>query len=355
MKILMLISSFHPLVGGGEVQAQRLAQALCSMGHEVTIVTRHAVPSTPRREKMGDVLVLRRGSASTAVYAVASLFRLLFSREKFDVVHAMQSATPLAIACLYSLFRGTPVVCTPMNGSRELVWIKGRSGIVKKPLFRFTKRWIAKSSEIENALKAYATDITPISNGVDTDVFCPGERPPGSKPLVLAVCRLLAPKRIDLVLSVWKEFEEEAELRIVGDGPLRGELEQQAKGLKGVVFAGAKDDVPSEMKSADIFLMLSDSEGMPNALLEGMSSGLASIGSPVGAIPDMLEGGAGWTLQENSPAALAEALRTLIRQPEERARYAERGRQRVFDRYSLQSTAKKVAAVYQECLKGGGR
>jgi glycosyltransferase involved in cell wall biosynthesis len=102
------------------------------------------------------------------------------------------------------------------------------------------------------------------------------------------------------------------------------------------------------MKTSDYLLFPSDSEGMPNALLEAMACGLPTVASSVGAIPAMLEGGVGRLVAENTSAAWVEALREVLNDDARAAELGSKARARVEERYSLNSTVDQILAVYRQ-------
>jgi glycosyltransferase involved in cell wall biosynthesis len=164
----------------------------------------------------------------------------------------------------------------------------------------------------------------------------------------LFVGRMLRPKRVDILLAAWREVRPDMDLWLVGDGPLLEEWRGRAEGLDGVQFLGLRGDVPDLMKASDYLLFPSDSEGMPNALLEAMACGLPTVASAVGAIPAMLEGGAGRLVAENTPEAWAAGLREVLGNDAVAAELGAKARARVEERYSLNSTVDQILAVYRQ-------
>jgi glycosyltransferase involved in cell wall biosynthesis len=168
------------------------------------------------------------------------------------------------------------------------------------------RRLVAVSDDLGEELRhEYGREaVTVIHNGIELPepgASTPenGKRHRASGPLKVAVvARLVAVKRIDLVVAVAAELQQRAPGRFVftvfGDGPLRAELAEDisARGLSGVVeLAGFQVDVTRRLKDYDAMLITSDHEGLPTNLLEAMSMGVPVIARSVGAIPDVLCGG----------------------------------------------------------------
>ncbi|HYG57423.1 MAG TPA: glycosyltransferase family 4 protein, partial [Symbiobacteriaceae bacterium] len=231
LRILKIINSFHPKVGGGERQAERLAAALVQRGHSVTVLTRRYSLELPAEEALQGFRLVRVGHGSRWSFALAMLEFIRAHRHEIDVIHAHQSATPLVVGSTARRLWGIPLVCTPMNGDRELYWTRHPSSWPRRRLFGKTNHWIAKSEEIARILAGFtAGNITQIPNGVNTALFAPRTMPAnGDLPTAVYVGRLLSPKRVDWLLEAWSRLTVPARLIIVGDGPLRSQWEEMAK------------------------------------------------------------------------------------------------------------------------------
>lgn len=118
--------------------------------------------------------------------------------------------------------------------------------------------------------------------------------------------------------------EPTARLVMIGSGPLEAELRQRADqpDLAGsVLFTGTRNDVERLLPSFDVFVMSSRYEGLPIALLEAMSTGIAPVATRVGGIPEVvLDGENGRLVDPGDPAALASAMIDLAGDPDERQR-----------------------------------
>jgi glycosyltransferase involved in cell wall biosynthesis len=290
---------------------------------------------------------LRLGSASTKEFGLEVTKWIRSRHGEVDVVHALQSFAPLQAATMGVLGTKIPVFCSPMNGDRELIWMTGQKGIFKRILYRRVNAWIAKSEPIAVALEKFGKPLFRIPNGVDSVQFAPTKREDGRR-RALFVGRMLRPKRVDVLLAAWRELKPDMDLWLAGDGPLLEEWKGLGDGTEGVQFLGLRSDVPDLFKSSDYLVFPSDSEGMPNALLEAMACGLPSVASAVGAIPAMLEGGAGRLVAENTPAAWVAALREVLGDDAVAADLGQKARARVEERYSLNSTVDQILAVYRQ-------
>lgn len=167
------------------------------------------------------------------------------------------------------------------------------------------------------------------------------ERTPG---LVVAVARLVPIKGFDLALAalaIVRRSVPEARLVIVGEGPLRGELVALAQRLgitAHVEFAGTKTnrETLQLVRRAQAFVLPSrigedgDRDGIPTSLIEAMYLRTPVVSTRVSGIPELIEDGVdGFLAAPEDAAAIAEALRTLLTDPQLRERFGEAGRAKV--------------------------
>jgi len=165
--------------------------------------------------------------------------------------------------------------------------------------------------------------------------------------------RLNYEKGPDLLLKAFAEVIDavpDARLVMAGDGPLRQELEGLAHTFninEEVIFLGVRNDVPAIMKAADVFVLSSRTEGMPNAVLEAMALSTPVVAFEVGGVKDLLRDGfTGRLSKPDDPHSLAMAMIELATHDEERGRLALEGRKLVDESYRLE----KVCKMYEDLL-----
>lgn len=137
--------------------------------------------------------------------------------------------------------------------------------------------------------------------------------------VLLFVGSLTEEKRVDRLLRLMRRVCEavpDAHLWLVGDGPLRGELERHAEELSVtpcVHFLGTQANVATFMKAADLFLLTSDSEGMPAVILEAGLLGLPVVATRVGGLPEsVLDGKTGVLVDPQDEEGLFCAVLRLL-------------------------------------------
>lgn len=143
-----------------------------------------------------------------------------------------------------------------------------------------------------------------------------------------------------------------ANLLLVGDGPLRSDLESLTHQLHlqdRVQFLGIRSDVPELIQAADVFVMTSLSEAASLTLLEAMAAGLPVVVTDVGGNPEIVRHNIdGLLVPRQDDAALSEALSTLLHHPEKAEALGASGRDRVHQKYDLKRTITRYHQLYQQ-------
>jgi glycosyltransferase involved in cell wall biosynthesis len=146
----------------------------------------------------------------------------------------------------------------------------------------------------------------------------------------------------------------DAQLVIAGDGELRGELERRARelGLVGQVhFLGRRQDVEAILQAADVAALSSDFEGTPLFMLECMANRTPLVATAVGGLPSVIESGSsGILVPPRNPAALAEALGSLLLDPARRKQIADAAIRRLGP-FQIDVVAERFAALYEALIE----
>jgi len=221
-------------------------------------------------------------------------------------------------------------------------------------------RTVVKIPESKNLL---------IDNGVDTVRFAPGAQtaaPAGSPDwrdcfVIGTVGRIQDVKDHATLVTAFAmlrdrlpALRDRLRLAIVGEGPLRLALAQQLAqaGLGDVVWLpGARNDIAAIMQHFDVFALSSIAEGTPVTLLEAMACELPVVSTRVGGIPDLVpEGAAGALVPAKDAGALADALAVYARSPELAKRHGAAARQRIEQRYSIDTMLAAYLGLYDGLL-----
>jgi sugar transferase (PEP-CTERM/EpsH1 system associated) len=251
--------------------------------------------------------------------------------------------------------------------------------------YRRLRRWIAPLVDrfitvsrdlhewLTGTVGIAASKVEQIYNGVDHALFSPraGDRPelfpPGflQEPafVIGTVGRLAAVKdqatllrAVQSMLRDRTEWVASVRVLIVGDGPLRSELEQLARdlGVEQVIwFAGDRSDVPQLLRAMDLFVLPSLAEGISNTVLEAMASGLPVIATRTGGNPELVEEDVtGHLFPVGDQRALAEILTRMIDHPAAARTMGQAARRRTLERFDWQRTVDDYLAVYDAALAG---
>ena len=212
-----------------------------------------------------------------------------------------------------------------------------------------------------------AARLSCLPNGVDTARFAPLRVPdrmlhrlhaglPPEGFLIACAARLVPVKRhCDLIdaFAMIAASAPQAQLVLVGSGPLESELRAQAARAgvaERVHFLGERHDMQALLPLFDAFALASRTEGMSNALLEAMACGLPTVATAVGGNPEVVEDGVtGHLVPPCQPDALAFALHSLVNEPHRARALGLMGRARVERQFSLRALIEGFDALYAEC------
>jgi glycosyltransferase involved in cell wall biosynthesis len=228
----------------------------------------------------------------------------------------------------------------------------------------WTRRLLLRRAEVvvpSLTLRAIATDIWRLPhvrylpNGIDLQRFCAAPRPAGPNPVIGTVAALRPEKNLARLLRAFRLIADgcTARLVIVGDGPMRGELQALAGqlGLDGrVTFSGHTDAAETFYRGFDIFALSSDTEQMPLSVLEAMGSGLAVAATDVGDVRAMLAPDNDHFIVARDDVALADAMARLLANPSRARAIGTANRAKAERDYDQQD----MFAAYEALLSGRG-
>ena len=253
-------------------------------------------------------------------------------RYDFDLIDAHYFYPDGVAAALLGRRYGKPVVVTARGSDINLI----AQYAIPRRRITWAARKAAAVIAVSEALKERMVDlgidpdrIFVLRNGVDLDAFQLKETPnlrseAEGTPILLSVGNLVAGKGHDLAIRALTLLDG-AELRIVGEGPLRASLEALAQSLsveQRVRFLGRvpHERLPEVYGAADALILASAREGWPNVLLEAMACGTPVVATKVGGIPEIVKAeAAGVLVEERSPEAIASAVQGLLATPPTRA------------------------------------
>lgn len=331
-------------------------------------------------EEGGEVYPLPlAGELSPAKDAVAALsLRRLIARLRPHILHCHGSKAGLVgRLAILPMFARPPVIVTVHNSVFYPHWSERKKKViagVEKLLAPLAERMVTVSQALREELLA-RTGINPaqvevIYNGLDFALLERKLQPreearhllgvPKEAKVIGTVARFAPQKGLSLLIQAFaglcrKLPEKNLWLVLVGDGPLRGELEKRAAASgvgERIVFAGYRPEAAGLLSAFDLFVLPSLSEGLGIALIEAQACGLPVVATRCGGIPEVVEDGVtGLLVNPGSEGALQEAMLKLLLDEEGARKMGQRGRQQVRTRFSLAGMLEAHSKLYREIIK----
>jgi len=283
-------------------------------------------------------------------------------KQPYDVIHAHH---PIAALVLKKMFPDTPVVMTIHSSyERELI-LNGKiedGGIehqfltsIYRELEYHMDQILTVSESFNQYLSTYMNHperIIVIPNGYDERRFKPISHD-NEVPQLITVCRLVPAKGMDILLKACAELKSRGHayvLHIIGDGPIRTELEELAAKLDiydETIFYGYMLHPEQFMPFSDIFVLPSRAEAFGSVFAEAALCWLALVGTNVGGIAEQIEDGVnGLLVPPDQPSALADALEKMMIDPVYRYQLSRAGWEKAKKSYSLTRVVNELKNIY---------
>ncbi len=307
MKILAISHEFPPIGGGGANACFFLTKGFVEKGHEVTLVTAN-YQGMPESEIVNGVRVIRVNSKRAHKEHCSFKEMLSYLLKAYPVANKLQKRENFDVCLVFFGIPSGPIGYMLKKKYKLPYMIRFGGGDVPGFQERFTKVykiiapaikliWKKADALIANSqgLKDMALDFynkkpfDVIPNGVDTEVFYPSVKEESDEFKILFVSRLIERKGLQFIIPQLKKIQDSTEksvkLIVVGDGPYRETLERIAEEnhvSDMVEFVGqkGKEEIVPFYQNADLFILPSSKEGMPNVVLEAMACGLPIIMTP---------------------------------------------------------------------------
>jgi len=376
MKILLVVSSYLPNLGGLQSVTSALAQELAKQGHDVRVLTQRYPRTLPAREIVNDIPVerllflvprletLRVGRAdlffAALFYFPVSLARMtwLLWRWKPEVVNLHFVGAPAIFVLLAARLFGFPLVVS-LHGD-DVEGLPQRDSFQRRVLIRILRRAVCVTACSGYLLKK-ACEIEPvcqtkgmvIHNGFEMVSIIHNHV---SEDTALGVGRLMPSKGWDILVAAWGRIAAETKycLGIIGDGPLRTELEKlvaQGDGRSSVKLHGLceREFVLQAMARARFIVIPSRRETFGMVALEAMAAGKPILATCVGGLPEVLADADALLVPPEDVNALARGIRAMQARLAADPSFGARNRA-VAARFSLSRMVEAYARVYTECL-----
>jgi glycosyltransferase involved in cell wall biosynthesis len=302
LNILQVCPRYYPDIGGLEEHVRNISEVLCER-HVVTVATTDPSGKLPYEEKINSVTILRFKSwaPSQSYFFSGSLKHYLKANaKKYDIVHAHSYS---AMPALYAAQTKVPnlIFTSHYHGAghtffRNMLHYPYR--FFGKSIFQNADRVISVSEyEKKLILKNFSIKpekITVIPNGVNVHEFEDIKKQPNSTPVMLYIGRLEKYKGIHYLISVLPKLDKTLILKIIGSGPYKKNLIEQARQLGAadrVIFLDnlARKDLLQEYANADLFVSLSLHEAYGLTVAESLMSGVPCLVANSSALTEWVD------------------------------------------------------------------
>ena len=398
MKICIFTETYYPVMGGGETQAQLLAEGLIANGHSVIVLTRRSDAALKKHERYGKVDVYRLtpvglGQLKKWGLLFSSLPMFIQLRNQYELIFVSgYRIIGLAAVLAGKLFHKPVVLKADSQGEMSGDFFQSglrKLGISHKTLlFRwflaFRNTILKKANAFSAISPGMASEwiasgissekIHSIPNSVDTSRFMPVEFSqkdllrkklnfPQNATIAIYTGRLVSYKGLPLLLKVWAEIRHKHEnilLLLAGTGGLdihncEHELREYVKvhGLENqVVFTGTVQNVPEYLQASDLFVFPTENDAFPSSIVEAMACGLPVVSTPVGAIKTIItDGKTGLLIQPGNAEQLYQALDIILSNEEMACRLGKAACRSVQDLYSAEIVSKKYLTLFQGLIE----
>ena len=397
VKICIFTETYYPVMGGGETQANLLAEGLIAGGHSAIVLTRRSDASLKKHEHYGNVDVHRlaptgRGQLKKWGLLLSSIPMLIRLRAQYDLIFVSGYRIIGMAAVLVGKLLRKPVVLKA-DSQGEMSGEFFDSGLKKIGishssflfnLFLWFRNSILKKADGFSAISPeIASEWTSggissnkvhlIPNAVDTARFIPVDDTQKMRlrqklgllqeaKIAIYTGRLVSYKGLPSLLQVWKEIcrrHDNALLLLAGTGGLDihnceaglREFVASSKMEKHVQFLGAVNNVEEYLQAADMFVFPTENDAFPSSVVEAMACGLPVIATPVGAIKTIvIHEQTGWLIQPKNDQQLFDALHVLISDRLLASRLGRAASRSVRERYSAIMVTGKYSSLFQELL-----
>jgi glycosyltransferase involved in cell wall biosynthesis len=379
----MVTGAYHPEIAGGAVQCQTLIRSLrdrvrftgLSISNNPALPASDRVDDVPVRRVRVDLAMLR-----SRLTGLVRLVRVAWSTcRNTDLVHLHGfTKKSVVLVVIARLLRKPLLLKLTLMGEDDGMTMRQRGGVLWRAYAGADRYVVTSPALMASLIEAGipASRIEHIPNGVDVSRFRPVESREEQRALrqqlglrdetlILFVGIIAAKKRPVLLFDAWAQLgslTSSTALVFVGTtqsayAEIASELvatiraRAAAFGLADrVTFTGETFATERYYRAADLLVLPSAREGLPNALMEAMASGLPCIASRLPGTTDVLieSGVDGLLVESGEVAPLAAALRSLLTSPDQAREIGRRARRRIETEFAIGRTADRHLGVYQQ-------
>ncbi|MGB9073314.1 MAG: glycosyltransferase [Terriglobales bacterium] len=363
VSLFLMTNTFE--TGGSERQFVLLAQSLSPEHFQLHSGCIRRLG--PLADGFGDVPEFRLGGSLFGWRSLGARWRLSrhLRRNRVQIAHAFDFYTNLTLVPAARL-AGVPVV---IGSHRQLGDLLTRAQFrAQAEAFRWCDAVVCNSQAGADRLAAHGLSrdkLFVVGNALPAEAFA-------TTPAALS--RLPGRRRVGMVARMNARYKNHSgflriaarihqqlpdiEFLLVGDGPLRQEIEQEAQSLglgAHVFFLGDRRDIPAVLAAMDVAVLTSDSEGLSNVILEAMAAGLPVVAYDVGGNAELVNQQRGALVAAGDEAGFADAVVRILGESSLRQQLGLNARKFVEENFSLERVRNRYQELYATLLRKKGR
>lgn len=379
-RVVLISLKYPPVYSGYGKQLKSVTENLLSKSNNFSVTVLTAYKESRSKQKNYEVIDLLdkyddKNSDTVFPFSIAVFKWLIANKDKYDIIHCVKAGPEAMASKLASILLKKKLIIKVAQdelSDREIASAKGlkkQTRLLRHRILKNTDFFIAISEEIESNIKNRTgknTKIVRIPNGVDTEKFVPASENEkaelrktldfSSDELILLYAGAINTRKgVDDLLNALETYKSSVQLKVVLCGPILEDLKLEDRiqiiNNKGTVFVdyrGQVSNVSDYMKAADMFILPSYSEGLPNVLLEACASGLPAVATDIGGSRDIIKDGKnGYIVDTNRPDQIREKLTMLAENENDRIKMGNYSREFIEKTFALNKVSEAYMKLYE--------
>jgi len=326
---------------GGESQTLLLIKQQLKEGYQLTVVTNPLSPLTAKLKELDAPLL----TLITVKHFILGHQKSITKSCKLIHVHEGRA---IYWACLQSLLFNIPYIITRrIDNPLKRKWLSNKAYMRASALVGLSGAIVDQLKRAYPNACLHKIPSSPVAYPVQSKKVEAIREQFANKFLVMQASNLLAHKGHDTTIKaaeLLQEMESNIHFLILGEGPLRGFIEEKIKTLTNITLVGKQSDMGNWFAASDLFIHPSYSEGLGSVILEAMNAGLIVIGSRAGGIPDIIEHEkSGLLFDAGNAFQLVDAINQVISNAALRDRLSKGGN---LEKFNIVYTASLYKGIY---------
>jgi len=298
-KLCIVVDLFPPKYKGGtEMIVLEMAKEF-SKTYDVHVVTKWHKRLKENKKINFKIHAVKVKNKNYSIRFINTIGPFLEKIEKInpDIIYARPFTPSGLISIIYSKKHNTPVVTQCEGGDVRSNWLNFYEKIIVNYVIKNSTKIISATNEMKLIMekKYHRKDVIVIPNGINVEEFKKAKsiKLNYPRPRILFIGRMDEMKGTEYLIRAFTNTNKlkHGSLILIGDGPLKEDLEKKYKKNENIFFLGSVEHntIPSYMKSSDVFVLPSIDEAQGVVLSEALASGMPIVASNVGGIPELIK------------------------------------------------------------------